>query len=41
MKKLMVLASLLFATASLSACSTVEGMGEDLSKASRAVESSM
>ncbi len=41
MKKILMISAFFVTAMSLSACSTVEGVGEDLSKASRAVESSM
>ncbi len=41
MKKIFVVTLLCVSVLSLSACSTVDGIGQDLSKASRAVEGSM
>lgn len=41
MKKFVTLTVFLISVASLSACSTVQGVGKDLTKASEAVEKSM
>ncbi len=41
MNKTVLFLSLLVVGASLGACSTVDGVGQDLSKASRAIEGSM
>ncbi len=41
MKRLITLTAFLISAASLCACSTVQGVGKDLTKASEAVERSM
>jgi len=41
MKKTMIFASLALMSLSVAACSTVEGMGKDLQKASAAVQDAM